>query len=442
MFSTPATGSLRDPSGAVARQAILLAFNEINNKSDGIGDELLPNTQLRFAYRDSQRDDTVSLSQALALTNSAFDEQGIQALIGAASSSASIAAALVGSSSAIPQVSYASTSPLLSSGSYAYFARTVPSDEFQGEALADVLHNLGGYTRVAAISTTDTYGSGGITAFATAANLRGITVSQLVQFNRGATDFSQYYTELLASEARIIVIFMLAVDAGRFMVGAYGAGIGGPGFLWLGSDGVTSDSLWLANGVMPDLDVRLQVMRGYLGLTPSYGEGTAAHDAYVARLRAMPSTLPNAAGECNPGTDTDEDWPTRLWAADTDNNASSPLACAGANAEELTEDSDAPYAYDAVFAVAHALHFLLEVEGRDSFVGADLLRALTQNVSFAGITGTVEFYDTPAADRINHGDRRVLRRVRITRVDSVRHERLVGGRRSCKHSRSSPSHAQ
>ena len=88
----------------------------------------------------------------------------------------------------------------------------------------------------------------------------------------------------------------------------------------------------------------------------------------------------------------------------------------GAFPQPETDDSDAPYAYDAVYAVAHALHFLLETEGRTTFTGAELLRVLTQNVSFAGVTGTVEFYDAPETDRTNHGDRRAAEMFESTRA--------------------------
>ena len=37
------------------RHAVLQAIQEINNKTDGVADDLLPRTTLRFAYRDSSK---------------------------------------------------------------------------------------------------------------------------------------------------------------------------------------------------------------------------------------------------------------------------------------------------------------------------------------------------------------------------------------------------
>jgi ABC-type branched-subunit amino acid transport system substrate-binding protein len=68
----------------------------------------------------------------------------------------------------------------------------------------------------------------------------------------------------------------------------------------------------------------------------------------------------------------------------------------------------APYAYDAVYAIAHALHYLIEVRGVSSVVGSELMDALIRNVSFAGVTGTVSLFDgSTNSDRQYHGDRRV-----------------------------------
>ena len=56
-------------------------------------------------------------------------------------------------------------------------------------------------------------------------------------------------------------------------------------------------------------------------------------------------------------------------------------------------DSYAPYAYDAVYALAHALHDLIEGRGVSRIDGDELRAALTQRVAFMGVTGYVDFVD-------------------------------------------------
>ena len=47
----------RSLSGVRRFAAFRLALSEINNKTDGIADDLLPDTQLRYAHRDSKCED-------------------------------------------------------------------------------------------------------------------------------------------------------------------------------------------------------------------------------------------------------------------------------------------------------------------------------------------------------------------------------------------------
>ena len=61
-------------------------------------------------------------------------------IIGEARSECSMAIARMTNHSTMPQISYASTSPLLSDKSkYPYFFRTCPSDEYQAKALSELI---------------------------------------------------------------------------------------------------------------------------------------------------------------------------------------------------------------------------------------------------------------------------------------------------------------
>lgn len=222
-------------------------------------------------------------------------------------------------------------------------------------------------------------------------------------FAKDATDFTEQYDELRKVDARIIVIFCQASDAGPFMKGAFEAGIGGPGYMWIGSDAVVKSDTWLNNGVMADEALRLQVMKGFIGLTPSVGQGTAAYAGFETRTKAQPSTKGDGTN-CN--LEKDDDGQTYIWAQDHDNNGSTPLECGGNDNDDV--GSYAPYAYDATYAVAHALHDLIEVQGKTEIVGSELMDALIGKVSFDGVTGRIEFYDASThPDKLYHGDRRV-----------------------------------
>lgn len=122
MFTTDKCGSGYCYSPWSPRVGVYQAVRELNNKSDGIADELLPNTTLRVAYRDSKCDAATGLLSAIELTRDAFNGSGVHAIVGAGCSDASKNAAQVAAGSRVPIVSPTSTSPSLSAGrSYPYF---------------------------------------------------------------------------------------------------------------------------------------------------------------------------------------------------------------------------------------------------------------------------------------------------------------------------------
>ena len=86
------------------------------------------------------------------LTKTSFSGLGANAVIGAACSGASIAAADYLTYYHIPLLSPSSTSAELSdSAAYPYFARTPPSDDWQSLALADLVEHLLGVRRVTTV---------------------------------------------------------------------------------------------------------------------------------------------------------------------------------------------------------------------------------------------------------------------------------------------------
>lgn len=238
-------GFVTDLAGVKRLESFLLALRKINDKHDGISDDLLPNTQLKFAFRDSRRDASAAFNGAVDLMREAFGGRGVSAIVGAASSDSTISAAIATSQSAIPQISYSATSTELSDGhTYPYFARVPPSDAFQSVAHVDVLKSLFGYTTIATVySDHDTYSNSMHLNFYRQAEADGVTVLASIiipqNVDPGSQELHNAITQLRFSLARVVVIFAQAKYAGRFLKSAFEHGVGGPGFLWLGSDAVT-----------------------------------------------------------------------------------------------------------------------------------------------------------------------------------------------------------
>lgn len=121
--------------------SFLLAVKDINSDRT-----ILPNTTVLIAVRDTRQNVGKAFFASLDLATTAFGGRGVDACIGSTSSSESVAAATVFTQFSTPQISYASTSPLLSTKiSYPFFARTCPSDAFQGAAMADLVATYYGW---------------------------------------------------------------------------------------------------------------------------------------------------------------------------------------------------------------------------------------------------------------------------------------------------------
>ena len=210
-------------------------------------------------------------------------------------------------------------------------------------------------------------------------------------------DFASQYTNIKASQARVIILFCVgASQAGKFLLGAHEQGIGGPGYMFIGSDGTTRSDIWETNEMNNNETLRLAIMKGFFGVQPFVDSMAEAYAGFEARMRAQPTTEGNGT-ECD--METDDDGGQLVWAADHDDDPLTPMECAGTDNQII--DSYQAYTYDAVFAIAHALHELIEVRGRSEIDADELMTALLDNVSFAGATGRVDFDSAMET----HGDR-------------------------------------
>ena len=68
--------------GAHRRAGMQMAVREINNKTDGLYDNILPNVIVQYAVRDSRMTFSNTVLQTLDMTNNAFKPHGIHAGIG------------------------------------------------------------------------------------------------------------------------------------------------------------------------------------------------------------------------------------------------------------------------------------------------------------------------------------------------------------------------
>ena len=375
-----------DTKGYQEKAAFVLALKQINDKRDGVADYLLPRTTIKYTIQNSYNTYLGSLEDALSMELSSFNGTGIIACIGAAFDIESEAIAQVFNAFYTNQISYGSTASALSyAGPYPRFFRTCTSEAAQSIALADLVYNYFKWERVSLFYTSDSYGSDGGYVFQQEAAAHGIKILSNHIIQSGQQDMSSFINAALSTGTRIFVLFMASHDANVLLRQGYQLGLFREGTQILGSGFMTTPSLW-AN-MTPDM--ANTILKGYIGLTPAFGMNLTFNQTFVNHWRAQKNTIhrfPNGTVVCDGSLDDDG---KLLYKYGKHGCSGLDFSTFDANGSDL-----APYAsfsYDATFALASALHFLLYVKGLDDVTPDDLTNALQYNTSFIGTSGLVSF---------------------------------------------------
>ncbi|GMH56076.1 hypothetical protein TL16_g02053 [Triparma laevis f. inornata] len=403
----------------------VMAINEINSMN-GVDGDLLPGTTIEFEWLDSGRSGATSLKRAYEHATTSFSNAGAQVIVGPASSGPSMMASYAlqtftdADGYGIPQMSYSASSPDLSvTGEFPQFFRTVASDGFQGKAIAGLLKDDLGYTDVCIINSLDSYSATGAAAFGTAAVDKDMNVINqvTVDFNPDDDQADERVEQIRVSACRVVFLMTQSDAAGVVLRMAAHKGMFGPTseYLWVLPDAIsgsmvsvkaiTDNAGALSDGtVIPaiaDLAVASTGSIGSIPLAPK--DGDSFYDAWLVRYRAQTSTAGNCVdagdGPVN-GVDscacsaTADSAGTKMWQLDHDGDPSTADICRGFDfaSSDHSPNSYGFYAYDAVYAFARAAHNLV-VAGATEFTN----KAITDELyalSFAGLTGTVDFEDT------------------------------------------------
>jgi ABC-type branched-subunit amino acid transport system substrate-binding protein len=175
----PITGDLQ-AYGTASLNGVKLAVDEINNQGGVLGGKL------EVVVGDSQTRPQAGISAAQRLVSI----DNVFGIVGAMSSGVTIPVAQsVTDSAGVALISPASTSPKITTLNDSDFLfRTVPSDAFQGVALAQVVSE-NGLTNVATMYINNDYGEGLSDAFKAAFEKRGGTVSRAVAYDPGNASY-------------------------------------------------------------------------------------------------------------------------------------------------------------------------------------------------------------------------------------------------------------
>ncbi|XP_014351121.1 extracellular calcium-sensing receptor [Latimeria chalumnae] len=233
-------------------QAMIFAIEEINNSTT-----LLPNITLGYRIFDTCN----TVSKALEATLSFVAQNKVDSLnldefcncsehipstiavVGATGSGISTAVANLLGLFYIPQVSYASSSRLLSNkNQFKSFLRTIPSDEHQATAMADIIEYFH-WNWVGTIAADDGYGRPGIEKFREEAEERDICIDfyELISQYSDEEEIQEVVNSIKHSSVRVIVVFSSGPDLEPLIEEIVKQNI--TGRIWLASEAWASSSL-------------------------------------------------------------------------------------------------------------------------------------------------------------------------------------------------------
>jgi hypothetical protein len=204
------------------------AVNLINNYTDGWFDSTRQ-VSLVLQIADSQCSREGGESAARLLNDWAINTSTagatLDGLVGATCSDGSIGASRFGNTIFASQLSYGSTSNVLSDkDEYNYFARTCFADDSQGELLVDVLEDIGLIPFIAVIASTDSYAQSLSVSFMDNFQAKGYTVLLSYSYTPAALNEIEQYTFILdqiaASGSPVTVLVMYVEEVVKLMAAA------------------------------------------------------------------------------------------------------------------------------------------------------------------------------------------------------------------------------
>ncbi|MCD9561558.1 hypothetical protein HAX54_020725 [Datura stramonium] len=355
--------------GRAAKTAMELALSDIN------GDPTILNgTRLNLIMADSVCSVFKGSIEALQVI-----EKQVVAIIGPQSSAIAHMISFIANGLQVPLISYAATDPTLSSLQFPFFLRTTQSDQYQMEAVADIVCFYE-WKEVIAIFLDDDYGRNGIASLndALAKKMSKISYKLPLPINYDITDIMYVLNQSKSLGPRVFVVHINPDSQLRFFNAVQKLKMTGSNYVWLTTDwfSTTLDSF------SPKNRSYLSTLEGIVSLRPYIPQSTRKR-AFLSRWRKLQQN---------------------------------ELVHSGLTAYGL-------YAYDTVWVVAHSIDNLLRQGGNISFSLSDMLNGTTSDklqlgrlrefdggellmnilsqTNFTGLTGKIHF--SPDRDLIGSG---------------------------------------
>jgi ABC-type branched-subunit amino acid transport system substrate-binding protein len=222
-----------DPTLVDYIQAVHLRVKQLNEQNSTLIDS---NAKIELVYENHEFDSTKTIQKAISIMNS-----GVIAAVGAGYSSRTILSSLIWQTVKIPQCdAYASNPSLSNKAAYPNFFRTYPTDKSFADAMLGWILDQG-WTKVAIAYTNEDYGNGFATLFTGLARTANLTVltQQSIELKGTSAKAKDAAYQIKDSGAKIVLYFGYLNEFETLVKEAKALGIWGPGYAWIGTDGLS-----------------------------------------------------------------------------------------------------------------------------------------------------------------------------------------------------------
>ncbi|XP_071983155.1 extracellular calcium-sensing receptor-like [Engystomops pustulosus] len=339
--------------------AMLYAIDEINANP-----LLLPNVSLGYEVYDSCYSDMAALDGVMCYLSGHQSKvpnyscrstpPKLSAVVGDSPSSGSVAIARILGLTNFPQISYASALPTLADKTqFPSFVRTVGTVDSQPVAVVQLIKHFN-WSWVGIVSSNNDYGDQGTQKLKLEMAKNGICVAFAKSLNTPPSKESleSIIDSILRSKPNVIVLYAYATELIAFLQAVVARKISGKVWVAVGS--------WLPSAVFTQKDL-WAILNGTIGLA-KYSSNIPGFQDFLYTIH--PAKYPNDIF-------IREFWEQVFSCKWRMNNVTNVTSCTGA--EDLTKVDKSVYdttnfrlsvsVYNAVYAVAHALHDMLSCQG-------------------------------------------------------------------------------
>ncbi|XP_047678765.1 extracellular calcium-sensing receptor-like [Tachysurus fulvidraco] len=380
-------------------RTMMFAIEEINQD-----EKLLPNVTLGYKILDSCASPINVLQAALTLVSMSEENNSssqcypppLSAVVAESGSTQSLVVAGTVGPFRVPVVSYFSTCACLSDKTkYPTFFRTIPSDYYQAKALAFLVKRFG-WTWIGVLQSDNDYGRNGITAFTKEVEAYGVCIAFVGTVLRTypQSKILEVVELIKHSTVEVILAFVPEGDLYPLMIEVVKQNI--TGIQWIASEAwITADR--------PSTPEMFKSFGGTLG--------------FVVRKMAITKLGP-ILKDINPYKDSESSFVSDFWEtivgcrppSSITDFGNSTKTCSGAETVDytnkffdVTQLRVAYNVYQAVYAIAHALHQVLFCEKPETNVSKlclpllqitpNLVSEQLKKVHFVDAFGELVFFD-------------------------------------------------